>query len=791
MRARWFALLPVVTASALAQPLPEPAPEEPVPGAGSLTAHFEEQLATQEWTLVKGGPAPLWQPVPGTPAYPLRLYLADADTGARAVMQPAAYFTTADRHRWGGRTLGVDWVLVLDGLSNDQLRISTQFKSTTPRVLTAEIGLDLGLTGWTWHDGPRHPIALGPGVERLDNAEPGVFGRTGRRARYPISVISQPGQALVLEAGLPEPACFHSLADHAAGWWGLQLDFALDPRTVQFPGRAAFVVAMRATTNGGTGAFRAAWQEFLPRAHQARTWDDNHPLRFDDDSFAHAQNPPVYRKDERRAGLAKAVPFDLGQAGRLDVPADQQTRLDEAGWLPLSPWRAEGVGVIVDEFGSPTAALRQVVISSTSAWPQVVQVELPGHPEPILLADPDSGALEVLPPGTTGTRIWLEPGRPVRREWFGWPALDEVRNHYRGKEPGTPGIQALTANLDSLARLRALEADLTVRVAEPVEAGRDHPIQLALANRGTTGLTLLEAGLHSEATVQPLLNQPVMLEPDQTAELTGFLNPASVQPPASWLNLQLAIDRQGTGVDVGWRRRWPVVNAVWAHVPTGRVVTVEGSVTLPVQVWNRTESAQDILLSNRGDFGGPEIRTTLAPGEPRVIAYTLDGTDPRPGVVRLHLEAGPKFTWEQTVAVEFLAPEASLARDLRVRVETSPAAPDADGLALRDGDYATGWSSDPATEVAWIGLDFPEPTAVSEVTLVWPEHSVSQAGHVRGRTAAGEEVELASFANTNRVATLRLEFAEVQLGRIEVRQGPGEGSPDQPNLLRLNELEVR
>lgn len=792
MRACWLAFLLPLAVPAGAQSPPLPAPAEPVAATFSLTSQFEEQLATQEWTLVKGGPEPFWAPLAETPPFPVRAFLSDAASGARSAMKPAAYFTTEGRHRWGGRTLGVDWVLVLDGVSNQHLRASLQFKSTTARVLTAEVGLGLDLAGWTWHDGPRHAVALGPGAGRVDNAESSTLGAGGRRARLPVSVIGQAGRALVLEAGRPEPGAFHFASDYPRGWWGLLMDFALDPRTQRFPGRAAWTFELHATTNHGAAAFRAAWQEARGRAEPARTWAEDQPLRYDDEAFAATPWPPVYRRDELRPGLATARPFDLGQTVPLDdLPAGQEDRLRQAGWLPFGTWRAEGHDVTLEEFGAPTSTVRHAVIRSISAWAQVAHLEIPDLNETALLVDPASGDVVYLQPGAHRAAVWLEPGQAATRDVFASAALEEARRHYQGDVPATPDHLGLAANLDSLARLRALEVELAVRSGTPLTAGSDQPITVALANRGQTPLIVHELLLEGTTAPQALLLQPLVVEPDATAELTGYLDPATLQPPACRFDLRLRVERGGTGVEVTWGQRLPVVETLWAHLPTGRVVTVDDTVTLPLHLWNRGETPLAFHLANRGEFGGEDLQDTLSPGEQRSLAWTLRADEPQNGLARLQVLAGDRPVLARDISVEFLPPEASLARDRRVRLETSPGAPGADPEALRDGDRATAWTSAADHATPWVRMIFPEPTTVSEVTLVWPDGQAAQGGRLYGITAAGEELELARFRHTNRTEELRVEFGMAHVQSIELRQAPGEGPPDRPNVLGLNELEVR
>jgi hypothetical protein len=154
------------------------------------------------------------------------------------------------------------------GASNELLRVSGQWKASTPRILRVEAGLNLPLRTWTWHEGPHQRVELQADTPPCSSTHATPLG-SGRQARYPISVLSQPDRALVLEAGLAEPGTFITVADAARDWWGLQTDFALDARTTRFPGRAAFAFTLRTQSHGGPNAFRQAWQELQTRPGDA------------------------------------------------------------------------------------------------------------------------------------------------------------------------------------------------------------------------------------------------------------------------------------------------------------------------------------------------------------------------------------------------------------------------------------------------------------------------------------------------------------------------------------------
>jgi hypothetical protein len=573
-----------------------------LPATFSLTEVFESDLATQEWALVKGGPPPHWHPPGATAAWPLHLVLIHAATGARSALKPAAYFVTGDRHRWGGRTLGVDWVLVLDGISNQHLRVSGQFKSATAQVLALEAGVQLNLDGWSWHDGPWHVVPLAADLQPRLDAQPGPLGQAGLQARSPLSVISQTDQSLVLEMGHPEPLSFHTLADPRTGWWGTHLNLATDPRTAKFPGRAAFHLDLRHRPVGGAIAFRSAGQDYAQRGDIARTWHlADAGLQEDETAFAAADVPPIYRRGEYRPGFAQALPLEL----------------DASGWQPDHRWTAREPGTHVDALGSTTALVRRLVISSTSSWPHLVHLEAPPMDDPLWMADPATGSLKLLGSTTGTTSVFgVEPGQPVTREIFAASALDEVRHDYRSEAPDTEGIHALVENLDTLSKLRALEIELDVRMEHTARTGQDHPVTLVVSNRGSTELTLSRAELRGTDGCTGLADRSAVdcrrAGTLNALRVPGSRHPADAAHPRSLCLFLGAAGRQRGGHLDG--RAWTVHSPpLWAQLPTGAVVTLEEQLILPVPIWNRTDMPRAVLLTGRGDFAVTPVSLQLEP----------------------------------------------------------------------------------------------------------------------------------------------------------------------------------
>lgn len=231
----------------------------------SLSVRFEDELATQEWTLVTRDVPLAWTSPLSTQALPVRLYLTDAVTGQRAEMKPAGAFTSDSRRRWGGRTLDVDWVLVADEDDGGALALSGQLKAAEPRCVTLSAGVELDLSGWTWHDDVQTRRVMDAQGDYYANVSSLPYGRRGEQSPYPFGVVSSERGALVVETDVDEPRIYQIAAEPAERFIGIHYDLGLSPETTKFPGRAAFRCFLRAQAPQRADAFRAALSDFYRR----------------------------------------------------------------------------------------------------------------------------------------------------------------------------------------------------------------------------------------------------------------------------------------------------------------------------------------------------------------------------------------------------------------------------------------------------------------------------------------------------------------------------------------------
>ena len=209
--------------------------------ADSLTARIEIDLATQEWRRADTE-FPLAVPLHDGATLPLVLTLVDLETGGSESLAPAVWFEVDGRRRWGGRTLDVDWLLVLDQETGafHRATFTLQLKAAAPRTVGIAAGVQLDLSGWRLHAGSHEPRRLNATEMEWSDSLPTSLGARGERARQPTATIQRGAGALLLAEASAEPRLFDLVARPVANFFGVLYECALSPGTTAFPGRAAF-----------------------------------------------------------------------------------------------------------------------------------------------------------------------------------------------------------------------------------------------------------------------------------------------------------------------------------------------------------------------------------------------------------------------------------------------------------------------------------------------------------------------------------------------------------------------
>lgn len=225
----------------------------------SMTAQFEDHLATQEWERTYTESNPEWRLPDGT-FLPFQMRIRDLDTGKEADLKAAVAYDVEARRRWGGQSLGVDWVLVLDQATDTVQRTiaSVQLKSKEQRVLQFEIGPRMDMTGWSLHTSGA-VTRIERSVAETSDTLATPLGAQGERARAPFGVAEGPRFALLAGVDPAEPRLFQVIARPDDPFFGIRFETALSPQTTTFSNRAVFHCVFAAWPRGsGAYAFEHA-----------------------------------------------------------------------------------------------------------------------------------------------------------------------------------------------------------------------------------------------------------------------------------------------------------------------------------------------------------------------------------------------------------------------------------------------------------------------------------------------------------------------------------------------------
>ncbi|MCO5043831.1 MAG: hypothetical protein J5I99_04455 [Verrucomicrobia bacterium] len=234
----------------------------------SFSAAFESNLATQEWERAYTDLKPEWR-LPTGAALPLDLRLRDLESGISATLKAGVIYSVGDRQRWGGRDLGVDWVLLLDQATNvaPHTTLSIQLKSNQSRFLQLEVGPRVETDGGFLHTATS-ARRIARSLSETSEAIPTRLGAQGERASHSFGIVEAPPLTLLLGVNPTEPRLYQIITRPEESFFGIRFEVAVSPETKAFPGRAAFQCIFAAwPTAARTYALENAteiWRQLCP-----------------------------------------------------------------------------------------------------------------------------------------------------------------------------------------------------------------------------------------------------------------------------------------------------------------------------------------------------------------------------------------------------------------------------------------------------------------------------------------------------------------------------------------------
>jgi hypothetical protein len=228
----------------------------------SLCFRFDSELKSWPWKELSASENPMaWTPALASTSLPLRLMLSDAVTHESVNLEPDKTFAASNAVKWTGKSLGIEWAVVMEPLSNGSVRLTGQLESPVKRCVRVGVGCEVDLNGWTWHDDVRFRRTI-QGSNQYANVVACPFGMRGDRSLYPFGVISSERGSLIAETDINEPRIFQVVADARDSFFGVCYDLGITALTSNFPGRVAFRCVLRASKARGGDPFRRALESF-------------------------------------------------------------------------------------------------------------------------------------------------------------------------------------------------------------------------------------------------------------------------------------------------------------------------------------------------------------------------------------------------------------------------------------------------------------------------------------------------------------------------------------------------
>ena len=231
----------------------------------SLCFRFDSELKSRLWKELTSAEKPMtWKPVFAVTSLPLCVVLSDAETHEFVKLKPDKTFAAGKFVEWTGKSMGIEWVVLMEPLENGDIRLTGQLQAAVERCVRVGVGCELNLNGWTWHDDIRFQRQMRP-PEQYANVVPCPFSTRGDRSIYPFGVISSDNGSLIAETDVREPRIYQVVADSRDSFFGVFYDFGITSLTSNFPGRVTFRCVLRSSKEKGDNAFRRALAGFYDR----------------------------------------------------------------------------------------------------------------------------------------------------------------------------------------------------------------------------------------------------------------------------------------------------------------------------------------------------------------------------------------------------------------------------------------------------------------------------------------------------------------------------------------------
>jgi hypothetical protein len=435
---------------------------------------------------------------------------------------------------------------------------------------------------------------------------------------------------------------------------------------------------------------------------------------------------------------------------------DVQLARDSGEWLWINPLAGDAGWFFTDAWGTGTV--------------------------PVLLEPGQVRVLALVPGGQITSEIaWLENWRD-----------------------GEGDADRLIGKLRSLQTERQAGLLLGLEASQPLLRGVENELWLELKN--TTASALQVTAIELKAMDGGALNLPEV----SLTIAAGHSNGMTVLIPVDFECENFTLEATFTGSDSGAPRTlsqpfaWTLRDPASVVLLDERILSIQEEASIPLRVRNLLDEPAQLLVELGGDFGEGQSEISLAAKEERKVYLPVVSNGRSEGSVNIRAQTRGLDVFEAEAEVMFLGAQASVVRDSSVSVSTSGDFPGYSPQVLRDGVTApaegmafneAAWASEDAPGERWVRFDFPAPREVSEVKIYWNHEGgvtyTSQSGIVEGVRPDGSLYELTSYSPEPESAVTTVSFDPASLVGLVVRQPARQGPSARPDILWLNEVEVR
>ncbi|MBC2593165.1 hypothetical protein H5P28_02720 [Ruficoccus amylovorans] len=484
-------------------------------------------------------------------------------------------------------------------------------------------------------------------------------------------------------------------------------------------------------------------------------------------------------------------------------------RLAAVGWQPTGIASTSEPEIQVEHFygeGEPVIFItaRNSGASTVSSY---LDVQLPRDSGEWLWTNPldgEAGWLFTDAGGAGTVPVMLEPGQV--RVFALVPGGDIAAEigFLENWRDGEGDAARLISKLRSLQKEQKAGLLVGLEASPPLLRGVENELWLEMKNASASQIEVTALALKlADGGALNLSKTPLTISAGNSSGMTVVV-PADFECSDFVLEATFTVNGSSTPHTLSQPFAWTLRDPASVVLLDKRILSVQEEASIPLRVRNLLDEPAQLLIEWSGDYGKGQSDISLAAKEERKVYLPVVSNGKPQGSVSLRAQTRGLDVFMAEVEVTFLGKQASVVRDSSVSVSTSGDFPGYSAQVLRDGVTAAAegmafneaaWASEDAPGERWVRFDFSAPREVSEVKIYWNREGgviyTSQSGIIEGVRPDGSVYELTSYSPEPESEVTTVSFDPASLVGLVVRQPARQGPSARPDILWLNEVEVR